>query len=200
MIPCNCTTIQGTWKQSTSYVIMSYLKCLQLQVEVIQMVFRLHHAVRVELDVHSLHSLWNLVQNNRESQWSLSHPFKIWVNHLSSSSSFCSLSKFDGFSSEFVGSPPPLLPPLPSPPPPTPKSNPEITRVPYSSSRKIGGSSPSSIDSSRPSSLARNAFSTDDTKNPVGVAFGFLDVCGRCCTHGINLIAFANWRVTGWTE
>ena len=82
MIPCICMTIQGTWKQYTSYIIMPYLKGLQLQVEFVQIVFCLHYDVRVELDVHLLHSLRHLVQNIREGQWSLSHPFQILVSHL----------------------------------------------------------------------------------------------------------------------
>lgn len=45
---------------------MLYLKGLRLQVEVVQMIFYLHHVVKVELDVHSFRSLRHLVQNSQE--------------------------------------------------------------------------------------------------------------------------------------
>ena len=75
VIPSICAIIQGTWKQYACYVIIPYLKGLHSHVEVVQMVFYLQCAIRVELDVHSLFSLLYLVKDTQESQWSLSHPF-----------------------------------------------------------------------------------------------------------------------------
>ena len=130
-----------------------------------------------------------------------------WVIHLrfgsaisSSSSSASSLSESDGFGSESVGSSLPLPHLLPSPLPPVLEFNPKITRVSCSPYRKTGGSSPSSIYSARPLSVARTTSSTDDTTTPVGVDLGFLDAYGRYCMSGISPTAFMNWQVMGRME
>lgn len=109
-----------------------------------------------------------------------------------SSSSSSSSSKSDGFGSEPVGSSLPPPPLLPSPPPPILESEPKITMVSLSPCWEIEGSSISSITSTRPYSVARTTSSTDDTKIPVGVVFGFRDVYGRCCMLGISLTSLAN--------
>lgn len=65
---------------------------------------------------------------------------------------------------------------------------------------KPRGSSLSSIASARPSSVPQTTSFTNDTTTLVGVAFGFLDVYGRCCMPWISLTTFTNWRVMGWIE
>lgn len=116
------------------------------------------------------------------------------------SSSSSSLLESDGSSSDFVGSNPPPPPSLPSPPPPILESDPKIKRDSFSPYWKPRGSSLSSIASARPSSVPQTTSFTNDTTTLVGVAFGFLDVYGRCCMPWISLTTFTNWRVMGWIE